>query len=157
MSARDDKPEQLTPDAERELLDVLDAAARRLLHEALAAEARGDVTHAISGELHDELLHATALDDGEGERTKWGYGVTRAVDVEVHTMTHAGVRRKHGVGHRVRMTGSLDAWRAIAEYARDRSEMESTLVGDFGRGMGKRLSKQAERIDALVNTHTKES
>lgn len=142
MSARDDK---LTPDAERELLDVLDAAARRLLREQLEAEARDEITHAISGELHDELLHDPALDDGTSAHKTWGYGVTRAVDVEVHAMTHDGVSREHGLGRRVTMSGSLDAWRALSAYARDRGETV------------RRLTKQAERIDALVNTHTKES
>jgi hypothetical protein len=115
------------------------------------------LTQAISGELYDELQHGTSLDDGTSDSATWGYGSSRAVDIEVHAMVRAGVSRKSGFGHRVTMSGSLDAWRAIAEFARDRGEMEQTLSGDFDPGMGRRLIKQSERLDAFVNTHTKES
>jgi hypothetical protein len=112
------------------------------------------ITHAISGELYDELAHGTALDDGTSDVATWGYGSTRDVDIAVHRMVRAATSRKVGFGRRLTMTGSLDAWQAIAAYARDRGEMELQLDGDFSPGMGRRLLKQAERIDALVTTHT---
>jgi hypothetical protein len=128
--------------AERELLDVLDAAARRLLREQLEAEARDDVTHAISGELYDELLHGTSLDDGTSEQATWGYGSARCR----HRGARDGACRREaqdGVGHRVTMTGSLDAWRAIADYARDRGEMERRSSATSTRHGSS--SEQAER------------
>ena len=109
------------------------------------------ITHAISGELYNELNEGTALDDGTAPESTWGYGESRAADIEVRTMVKTGATStKRGFGYSVKMTGSREAWAAIAAYARDRGEMELQLVGDFDRSMGTRLLIQADRIEAQL-------
>jgi hypothetical protein len=106
----------------------------------------------ISGELYNELNEGTALDDGTAPESTWGYGATREVDVEVRTMVKTGATMTNrGFGRSVKMTGSTEAWAAIAAYARDRGEMETQLIGDFDRGMGTRLLRQADRIEAKLS------
>ena len=112
------------------------------------------IEHTISGELYDELRDGTALDDGTGEHVRWGYGITRAADIEVHAMVHAAIGRKRGFGHSYTMVGSREAWAAIGKYASDQGYIESNGAGDFDRGKGARLQAQADRIDALLGRHS---
>ena len=109
------------------------------------------ITLSISGSLYDELRHGTALDDGTADTATWGYGASREVDVEVYRMVEAATGRKVGFGHAFTMTGSADAWRAIREYAADRSYMEQNLAGDFDGGLGRRLGQQAEKITKALD------
>lgn len=105
-----------------------------------------EITHRISGELWQELRHGTSLGAG-----RWGYGASDEIDAEVERMVVSDSRHvKRGFGTQVEMTGSPEAWRAIADYAADRGYMEQNLSGDFDASTGQRMIKQADRIFDLI-------
>jgi len=106
------------------------------------------LAHYISGDLFYALRDETQL--GEG----WGYGSTPRVDLEVEQMVKHATTVRAGFGIRAKLEGSRDAWLAIREYADDRSYIELNGVGDLDRGLGRRLEKQIERIDAALEQAT---
>jgi hypothetical protein len=106
--------------------------------------------HVISGELYELLHDGTQLDDGRGDVATWGYCSTREADVEVHAMVHAARVVKRGFGASATMSGSLEAWRGIREYASDMAQVERYGAGDFDRGKGTRLERQVAKLDELL-------